>query len=114
MVNYKEVKAEIIAIGDELLYGQIVDTNSQWISQELDKIGVRVVHRCTIGDHRDSILAAFEAAEKRADIILMTGGLGPTNDDLTKPLLAEYFGCGIEMVPEALDAVTSGRQRPAG
>jgi nicotinamide-nucleotide amidase len=105
MVNYIEVKAEIIAIGDELLYGQIVDTNSQWISQELDKIGVRVIHRSTIGDNRDAILAAFEAAEKRADIILMTGGLGPTNDDLTKPLLAEYFGCGIEMVPEALEAV---------
>lgn len=105
MVNYKEVKAEIIAIGDELLYGQITDTNSQWISQELDKIGVRVVHRSTIGDNRDSILAAFADAEKRADIILITGGLGPTNDDLTKPLLAEYFGCGIEMVPEALEAV---------
>jgi nicotinamide-nucleotide amidase len=105
MINYKEIKAEIIAIGDELLYGQIVDTNSQWISQELDKIGVRVVHRSTIGDNRDSILAAFEAAEKRADIILMTGGLGPTNDDLTKPLLAEYFDCKIELVPEALEAV---------
>ncbi|MCL6259598.1 competence/damage-inducible protein A [Aquiflexum sp. TKW24L] len=104
-MNYKEVKAEIIAIGDELLYGQIVDTNSQWISQELDKIGVRVVHRSTIGDNRDGILAAFEAAEKRADIILMTGGLGPTNDDLTKPLLAEYFDCKLELVPEALEAV---------
>ncbi|MCH6232997.1 competence/damage-inducible protein A [Cognataquiflexum rubidum] len=105
MTKYKEVRAEIISIGDELLYGQITDTNSQWISQELDKIGVRVVHRSTIGDSRESILASFEAAEKRADIILMTGGLGPTNDDLTKPLLAEYFGCGIELVPEALEAV---------
>jgi nicotinamide-nucleotide amidase len=105
MTNYNEVKAEIIAIGDELLYGQIVDTNSQWISQELDKIGVRVVHRSTIGDNRSDILAAFEAAEKRADVILMTGGLGPTNDDLTKPLLAEYFDCQLELVPEALEAV---------
>ncbi|MFN3801212.1 competence/damage-inducible protein A [Belliella pelovolcani] len=105
MTNYKEITAEILAIGDELLYGQIIDTNSHWISQELDKIGVRVVRRTTVGDNRDSIMAAFEDAEKRADIILMTGGLGPTNDDLTKPLLAEYFNCSIELVPEALEAV---------
>lgn len=105
MVPYKEVKAEILSIGDELLYGQIIDTNSHWISQELDKIGVRVVRRTTIGDSRASILEAFSSAEERADIILMTGGLGPTNDDLTKPLLAEYFQCGIELVPEALEAV---------
>ncbi|RZS96901.1 competence/damage-inducible protein A [Cecembia calidifontis] len=111
MSNYKEVKAEILAIGDELLYGQIIDTNSHWISQELDKIGVRVVRRTTVGDNRESILSAFESAEKRADIILMTGGLGPTNDDLTKPLLAEYFNCGIELVPEALEAVRTFFER---
>ncbi|MFD2033553.1 competence/damage-inducible protein A [Belliella marina] len=105
MTNYIEVKAEILAIGDELLYGQINDTNSHWISQELDKIGVRVIHRSTVGDNSESMLAAFEAAEKRADIVLMTGGLGPTNDDLTKPLLAKYFDCEIELVPEALEAV---------
>lgn len=105
MGQYQEVKAEIIAIGDELLYGQIMDTNSHWISQELDLIGVRVVRRSTVGDSRESILSAFAEAESRADIILMTGGLGPTNDDLTKPLLAEYFRCGIELVPEALEAV---------
>jgi nicotinamide-nucleotide amidase len=105
MPEYTEIKAEIIAIGDELLYGQIIDTNSHWISQELDKIGVRVVRRTTIGDSRESILAAFSEAESRAEIILMTGGLGPTNDDLTKPLLAEYFGVGLELFPEALEAV---------
>lgn len=105
MSHYQEVKAEILAIGDELLYGQIVDTNSHWISQELDKIGVRVVRRSTVGDTREAILEAFAAAEQRADIILMTGGLGPTNDDLTKPLLAEYFNCKVELVPEALEAV---------
>lgn len=105
MSSYKEIKAEILAIGDELLYGQIIDTNSHWISQELDKIGVRVVRRTTVGDNKDSIMAAFAAAENRADIVLMTGGLGPTNDDLTKPLLAEYFKCDIELVPEALLAI---------
>lgn len=105
MTQYKEIKAEILAIGDELLYGQIMDTNSHWISQELDKIGVRVVRRTTVGDNRDAMLSAFESAEKIADIILITGGLGPTNDDLTKPLLAEYFNCELALVPEALEAV---------
>jgi nicotinamide-nucleotide amidase len=85
------VTAEIIAIGDELLYGQIMDTNSHWISQELDAVGVRVVRKTTVGDNRTDILTAFEEASKRANLILITGGLGPTQDDLTKPLLAEYF-----------------------
>ena len=101
------VKAEIIAIGDELLYGQIMDTNSHWISQELDAVGVRLVRKTTVGDNRTDILTAFEEASKRADLILITGGLGPTQDDLTKPLLAEYFGCDIVEVPEAVAAVSS-------
>ncbi len=100
------VKAEILAIGDELLYGQIMDTNSHWISQELDLMGVKVVRKTTVGDNRTDILTAFAEAEKRADLILITGGLGPTQDDLTKPLLAEYFGCEIKEVPEAVEAVT--------
>lgn len=107
----KEVRAEIIAIGDELLYGQIQDTNSHWISQELTQIGVRVVRRTTVGDSQEAILGAFASAEKNADIILMTGGLGPTQDDLTKPLLASYFDCGIELVPEALKAVSAFFER---
>lgn len=103
----KLVRAEIIAIGDELLYGQIMDTNSHWISQELDLVGVKVVRKTTVGDNRTDILAAFAAAEERADLILITGGLGPTQDDLTKPLLAEYFGCEVVEFPEAVEAVTS-------
>lgn len=101
------VNAEIIAIGDELLYGQIMDTNSHWISQELDAVGVRVVRKTTVGDNRTDILTAFEEASKRANLILITGGLGPTHDDLTKPLLAEYFGCEIVEVPEAVAAVSA-------
>ena len=101
------VTAEIIAIGDELLYGQIMDTNSHWISQELDGVGVRVVRKTTVGDNRTDILTAFEEASKRANLILITGGLGPTQDDLTKPLLAEYFGCEIVEVPEAVAAVSA-------
>ena len=102
----KVVRAEIIAIGDELLYGQIVDTNSHWISQELDLMGVKVVRKTTVGDDRKDILAAFASAEARADIVLITGGLGPTKDDLTKPLMAEYFDCPIEENPAAVEAVT--------
>lgn len=101
------VTAEIIAIGDELLYGQIMDTNSHWISQELDAVGVRVVRKTTVGDNRTDILTAFEEASKRANLILITGGLGPTQDDLTKPLLAEYFGCEIVELPEAVAAVSA-------
>lgn len=101
------VTAEIIAIGDELLYGQIMDTNSHWISQELDTVGVRVVRKTTVGDNRTDILTAFEEASKRANLILITGGLGPTQDDLTKPLLAEYFGCEIVEVPEAVAAISA-------
>ncbi|MBN3581756.1 competence/damage-inducible protein A [Algoriphagus aestuarii] len=101
------VKAEIIAIGDELLYGQIMDTNSHWISLQLDLIGVKVVRKTTVGDNRLDILDAFSKADKRADIILITGGLGPTQDDLTKPLMAEYFDCPIVEFPEAVEAVTS-------
>ncbi|MHA7128419.1 competence/damage-inducible protein A [Algoriphagus namhaensis] len=102
----KEIRAEIIAIGDELLYGHIVDTNSHWISQEMSLLGVKVVRRTTVGDNRLDILSAFKEAEYRADLILITGGLGPTQDDLTKPLLAEYFNAEIIEFPEAVAAIT--------
>ncbi len=100
-------KAEIITIGDEILYGQIVDTNSQWMSQELDKVGIKTVRKTTISDERTDILGAFKEAESRADIVLITGGLGPTNDDLTKPCLAEYFDCKVELDSDALIEVTA-------
>ncbi|HEY8510716.1 MAG TPA: competence/damage-inducible protein A [Cyclobacteriaceae bacterium] len=100
------VKAEILAVGDELLYGQTLDTNSHYISGEMDKIGVRVVRRSTVGDNEADILKAFAEAESRADIVLISGGLGPTSDDLTKPCLAKYFGCGIRIHEEALKEVT--------
>lgn len=102
----KSVVAEILAIGDELLYGQTLDTNSHWISGELDKISIKVIRRTTIGDREDEILRAFAEAEQRADIILITGGLGPTSDDLTKPCLAKYFNCEIKLNEVALAEVT--------
>lgn len=104
--NMKKITAEILAIGDELLYGQTMDTNSHWISGELDKIGVKVVRRTTIGDIEEEIISAFAEAEKRADVILITGGLGPTSDDLTKPCLAKYFNCDMQINEEALAEVT--------
>ncbi len=102
----KKILAELLTIGDEILYGQIVDTNSQWMSVELDKIGVKVIRKTTVGDVEEEILTAFAEAEKRADVILITGGLGPTSDDLTKPLLAKYFNCDLKINEEALAEVT--------
>ena len=95
-------KAIIITIGDEILYGQTLDTNSHWISGELDKLGIKVLQKWTIGDEREQILQAFANATQTADIVLITGGLGPTNDDLTKPLLAEFFNVGLVMNEDAL------------
>ena len=83
--------AEIITIGDEILIGQIVDTNSQWLAQRLNEIGVSIYQITSIQDDRAHILKAIEEAEQNADIVIMTGGLGPTKDDITKLTLAEYF-----------------------
>jgi nicotinamide-nucleotide amidase len=100
------IKAELLTIGDEILYGQIIDTNSQWMSIELGNAGVKVIRKTSVGDEENEILTAFAEAEKRADIILITGGLGPTSDDLTKPCLAKYFNCEMKIHPEALAEVT--------
>ena len=98
--------AEIISIGDELLYGQTLDTNAHWISHKLDEYNIKVFQRTTIGDDVDQILNAFATAAERVDIVLITGGLGPTKDDLTKPLLAKYFGVGMVHHEEVLRDIT--------
>ncbi len=84
--------ATIITIGDELLIGQVIDTNSAWMAQELNKAGIPVVRRVAVGDVWEDIWDALDEESKHADIILITGGLGPTADDITKPLLCKYFG----------------------
>ena len=94
------VQASIITIGDELLIGQVIDTNSAWMAQELNKAGIRVARRVAVGDVWDEIWTALDEEQKHADIILITGGLGPTADDITKPLLCKYFG-GKLIVNEA-------------
>ncbi|MBA2500309.1 MAG: competence/damage-inducible protein A [Chitinophagaceae bacterium] len=85
------INAIVITIGDEILIGQTLDTNTGWISQELNKIGVWVKKRIAVGDIWDDIWKVLDDSSKEADIIIMTGGLGPTADDITKPLLAKYF-----------------------
>ncbi|MFD3000846.1 competence/damage-inducible protein A [Pontibacter toksunensis] len=93
----KAVIAEIITIGDEILFGQIVDTNSAWMGTELTKIGIRVKQITSISDSADHIVQALEDAKTRADVILITGGLGPTKDDLTKHVLATYFHTTLKL-----------------
>ncbi|OSY88410.1 damage-inducible protein CinA [Tenacibaculum holothuriorum] len=100
------MNAEIITIGDEILIGQIVDTNSQWIGQELNKIGVSVYQISSIQDERQHILNALKEAESRADIVIVTGGLGPTKDDITKKTIAEYFSDNeIIEYPEVIEHI---------
>ena len=94
--------AEIITIGDEILIGQIVDTNSAYISKELNKIGVKVHQITSIQDDRDHILQAMSDAEKRVDLVLITGGLGPTKDDITKQTLCDFFNDTLVENPKVL------------
>ena len=94
------INTSIITIGDELLIGQVIDTNSAWMAQQLNKAGIRVTRRVAVGDIWDEIWNALNEETLHADIILITGGLGPTADDITKPLLCKYFG-GKMIVDEA-------------
>lgn len=94
--------ASIITIGDELLIGQVVDTNSAWIAQELIKSGIWIKRRVAVGDDRNAIWNALTEESTQSDIILITGGLGPTADDITKPLLCEFFGGKMVMDAKVL------------
>lgn len=86
------MNVEIISVGTELLLGDIVNTNAQYISKELAAIGINVYRQMTLGDNIDRLVRSFEIAFERADIVLTTGGLGPTGDDITKEAAAKYFG----------------------
>ncbi|HQW84205.1 MAG TPA: CinA family nicotinamide mononucleotide deamidase-related protein [Ferruginibacter sp.] len=96
----QQIQASIITIGDELLIGQVIDTNSAWMAQELNKDGIRVVRRVAVGDVWNELWTALDEEQKHAEIILITGGLGPTADDITKHLLCKYFN-GNMVVHEA-------------
>lgn len=104
-MNDSKIFASIITIGDELLIGQTIDTNSAWMAQELNKIGVWVKRRIAVGDTRDDIWQALDEESRDSQIILITGGLGPTADDITKPLLCEYFGGKMIVNNEVLEHV---------
>lgn len=88
----KNIDASIITIGDELLIGQVIDTNSAWMAQQLNKAGVSVRARVAVGDSAEEIIKALDTEGANSDVILITGGLGPTSDDITKELLCDYFG----------------------
>ena len=100
------MKAEILTIGDEILIGQIINTNSIWISQQLNMIGITVIQMSSVADQKIAILDALEASSKRADIVLITGGLGPTKDDITKSTFCEYFNTKLILNQDVLEDVT--------
>ncbi|MCO4293715.1 competence/damage-inducible protein A [Solitalea sp. MAHUQ-68] len=97
--------AEIITIGDEILIGQVIDTNSAWMGQRLNEIGISVKQISSISDKKDAILTALTEACSHADIILITGGLGPTKDDITKHTLCEFFGAKMVLNEDALNNI---------
>ncbi|MGD9929883.1 MAG: competence/damage-inducible protein A [Mangrovibacterium sp.] len=100
------MKAEIITIGDEILIGQVVDTNSAWMGEQLNLYGIEVYQITSVHDNHDHILQAFADAEKRVDLVLVTGGLGPTKDDITKKALCDFFDCGMVVNEQVLQHVT--------
>ncbi len=109
------MQATIITIGDELLYGQTVDTNSAYMGRELALLGIRVREILSISDEKAAILEAVARAEQASDLVLITGGLGPTKDDITKSTLAQYFDTQLVSNPEILallEAFFASRNRP--
>jgi nicotinamide-nucleotide amidase len=107
--------AEIITIGDEILIGQIVDTNSAWMGKELNTIGISVKQITSVSDNAEHIVQALEEAQKRADLILITGGLGPTKDDITKLTLSNYFNMPLrrdQATLEHIEAIFARFNRP--
>jgi nicotinamide-nucleotide amidase len=99
------INASIITIGDELLIGQTIDTNSAFIAAELNKIGMWVKRRIAVGDVKEEILEALKSQSNDCQLIIITGGLGPTGDDITKPALCDYFGSKIIVDERALQNV---------
>ena len=103
----QELKAEIVAIGDELTSGQRLDTNSQWLARELGDLGIRTIRHTTICDDLSGNIDAFQAAANRSDVIICTGGLGPTLDDLTRQAMADAFKLELELDQPSLDHIVA-------
>jgi nicotinamide-nucleotide amidase len=101
------MKAEILTIGDEILIGQIVNTNSVWIAQQLNLMGVKIVHMASVADDEASIIKAFNDALQRVDFVFITGGLGPTKDDITKKIFSNFFNTELILDGQVLKQVSS-------
>ncbi|WP_442600877.1 competence/damage-inducible protein A [Paenibacillus sp. KN14-4R] len=100
------MKAEIIAVGTELLLGQIVNTNAQYLSQGLAQLGIDVYFQTVVGDNETRVLEAFKLASSRADLVISTGGIGPTQDDLTKDVIGKFVGLELELHEPSMDKIT--------
>jgi nicotinamide-nucleotide amidase len=112
------VRAEVVAVGTEILLGQIPNSNAQWIGERLAAIGVDVLHHQAVGDNVERIVEAIALAASRVDVVLLTGGLGPTQDDVTREALARFAGVGLERRPDLEEAIRdtfarTGREMPA-
>lgn len=103
--------AEVISIGDELLIGQVVNTNAAWLGQRFSELGVDVSRVLSVGDSRDVITAEIGAASERADVVIVTGGLGPTHDDVTKEAVASLYGVSLEFHQDLFDALKARYDR---
>ncbi|MHC4407021.1 MAG: CinA family nicotinamide mononucleotide deamidase-related protein, partial [Planctomycetota bacterium] len=111
------MRAEIIAVGDEIASGQLLDTNTQWLSRRLEALGVRVLFHTVVGDELEPMAGVFRQAVERADVVVATGGLGPTADDLTREAIAEATGRALLLDPRILDEIRQmftrrGRRMP--
>jgi nicotinamide-nucleotide amidase len=99
------MQAELLTIGDEILIGQIINTNAVWMAKELNYIGVSIKQITSVSDNKNHIIEALDAALNRADVVLITGGLGPTKDDITKTTLSEYFNVGLKKEERVIDFI---------
>ena len=105
------MKAEIIAVGSELLLGQIVNTNAKFLSENLAQLGISVYHHTVVGDNKERLGACLKTATSRSNFLILTGGLGPTEDDLTKEVVAEFTQSSLIMHEQSLDKIKSYFQK---
>src|SRR5215217_1039655 len=101
----RALSAEIVTTGTEILLGEIVDTNAAWIAQQLRDVGVNLYYKTTVGDNLARIQSVISLCMSRSDVIIVSGGLGPTQDDVTRHAIAEATGCPLEMNEGALETL---------
>lgn len=104
------MNAEIVSIGSELLLGQIVDTNASWIAQKLAENGVNLFYKTTVGDNMDRMVDILDRALDRSDVVITGGGIGPTQDDLTREAIATVTGRQVVTDPESLEELREDRK----